>query len=440
MCGIWGCVSKHRRHFDYSTFCTLGIANDTRGGDSCGIFIDGHYEYGVGKEAKYFQNFFITNEFLTNLKESSIAFGHCRKASIGKIDETTAQPVVLTNEKGEVEYVLMHNGTIYNYEDLAKKYIPEIDIKGMTDSQVMARIFYYKGYDALSEYIGAAVFAIADYRDKKPKVYLYKGASKKSQYSKEESEERPLYFIIDNNQLIFSSIDTYLFALKPNITVWDLGCNCICEFIGKELKVIKKISRDKATQQKPFVWEIPKKYNNFGFSKENAYIYNDFISLNHRENIYSLRGKKLHGKIILSKYGGVLSNSSKADMSEEVYFWNGVALKNINCYRFITTLKKEVGCKDFDKKFENLIRFLSIDGLYFIDDICYKATSVKNKEPFTGEMRMLTDFSTTEYDKGKLVSTVYDNNNYNNAFITLFTTDWDFNFKTLREECKYLMK
>ena len=42
MCGLFGLVGKHSRSFDYSTFCTLGIANDSRGGDSCGIFIDGY--------------------------------------------------------------------------------------------------------------------------------------------------------------------------------------------------------------------------------------------------------------------------------------------------------------------------------------------------------------------------------------------------------------
>ena len=36
MCGIWGIVNTRPRKFDYTTFCTLGIANDTRGGDSCG--------------------------------------------------------------------------------------------------------------------------------------------------------------------------------------------------------------------------------------------------------------------------------------------------------------------------------------------------------------------------------------------------------------------
>ena len=39
MCGIAGIINKTPREFDYSTFCTLGIANDARGGDSCGVFM-----------------------------------------------------------------------------------------------------------------------------------------------------------------------------------------------------------------------------------------------------------------------------------------------------------------------------------------------------------------------------------------------------------------
>lgn len=120
MCGIFGIVTKSMRSFDFPTFCTLGIANDSRGGDSCGYFIDRHYEYGAKGNDKWFQCFFQNNKFLNELKMSSVAFGHCRKASVGIIDETTAQPVVLTDANGKVEYVLMHNGTIYNYKELAK--------------------------------------------------------------------------------------------------------------------------------------------------------------------------------------------------------------------------------------------------------------------------------------------------------------------------------
>ena len=130
MCGIAGILRTKKAKFDYQTFCTLGIANDSRGGDSCGVFIDGETEYGTFKE-KYFQDFFQDSKVINAAidKKINISLVHCRKASVGVVSEKTAQPVVLRDKAGNVRFVLLHNGTIWNYEELAKKYIPNIDIK-----------------------------------------------------------------------------------------------------------------------------------------------------------------------------------------------------------------------------------------------------------------------------------------------------------------------
>lgn len=53
MCGIFGIINKKKSDFDKTTFNVLGINNDTRGGDSCGVFIDGRYEYGVDDKSYY---------------------------------------------------------------------------------------------------------------------------------------------------------------------------------------------------------------------------------------------------------------------------------------------------------------------------------------------------------------------------------------------------
>ena len=101
MCGIAGIITKTPRVFDYSTFCTLGIANDARGGDSCGVFIDGRYEYGT-EDTKLFSNYFLSSDLLDNTNKAMVAMVHCRKASVGKISKETAQPVVLTDKNGKV--------------------------------------------------------------------------------------------------------------------------------------------------------------------------------------------------------------------------------------------------------------------------------------------------------------------------------------------------
>ena len=51
-------ISKKPRRFNKRAFCTMGVRNDSRGGDSCGIFIDGKSEYGIDNQ-KTFINFIV---------------------------------------------------------------------------------------------------------------------------------------------------------------------------------------------------------------------------------------------------------------------------------------------------------------------------------------------------------------------------------------------
>ena len=148
---VFGIINPKPKKFDYSTYCVMGNINDSRGGDSCGMFIDGQTDYGIEGDDKYFANYFTKSELLKGIKDCTIALGHCRKTSPGmKTGREQAQPVVLKKKgTGEPLMAVVHNGTIYNYEDLAKKYIPDVDITGMSDTQVMTRIFFYKGYDVL---------------------------------------------------------------------------------------------------------------------------------------------------------------------------------------------------------------------------------------------------------------------------------------------------
>lgn len=431
MCGLFGLVGKNSRLFDYSTFCTLGIANDSRGGDSCGIFIDGHTEYGIDKN-KYFSNFFYNSKFLNALNYCTIALGHCRKASIGSVNKSSAQPIVIKSESGNVDFVVLHNGTIFNYESLANKYIPDIDIKGLTDSQVMALIFYHKGYEVLGEYIGGAVFVIVDYR--KSEILLFKGASKKDIYSKEESEERPLFYNIEDGELVFSSIGTYLIALRPYTSTNSLKPNCIYQFDGTDLVEYKKISRKNCKQKQDFISTF--QYN----TEDYISVYNtlsDFVNTNTHSNFYLSNNKKIHGRIITTVYGRIITDCSKVT-GKEVYFWNGVALKNKFYFKLLSILKNKTNLSftEFDSKFMNLIRYLSIDGVYNINDIWYKATSPTSKELYTGKLQMLTSATALN-----IVNGICNGSSYGNSYNTPFELiDKNLNFKDYKEECKFLMK
>lgn len=431
MCGIAGIVTKTKSSFDYATFCTLGIANDARGGDSCGIFIDGKYEYGV-KETKLFSSFFPDNDLLNSVKQSSIAFVHCRKASVGAIDEKRAQPVII--KKGDkIEYVLMHNGTIYNYQELAKKYIPEVDIVGMTDSQVMANIFYRKGYACLNEYQGGAVFAIADYRFKKPKVFLFKGASKNNTYSKEKTEERPLFYCIDEEkeELVFSSICTHMFALRRHLTVYYVPENMLLEFDGTDLEVKGVYIRDNVYQTK-----INSYYTNI---EDFEYYggYDSYVTIDKNLNLYSCRGKKLHGKIYMSNYGRV--EDRPGNRIHEIYFYDGILLKNIHCFRFLSVLQNRSGLstKEFKDKYEILIRFLSLDQLYCSNNVWRKAITPIGSTVYTGVYHPITSSTTMYIIEGHVDRTDYKNSE---TLDVIFSRKFNIDFKEIRDLWKLLTK
>ena len=246
MCGLFGIISKEKVTVDKRVLATLGFMNDVRGGDACGLFIDGQVEYGTeGDDVKFF-NFFKKSELFKNANKASVVLGHCRKASVGGKSADKAQPIVI-KEDDEIKFVLLHNGTIKNYAELAKKYIPDEDITGLSDTQVMAKIFYLAGFDCLGEYNGGAVFVIADYREETPQIYLWRGSSKDYKYSKEPTYERPLFVVKFNNRLAFSSIGEGLECLYPDLEVQTIQPNTLVSFDGR-LHIVRKFDRSECIQ------------------------------------------------------------------------------------------------------------------------------------------------------------------------------------------------
>lgn len=412
-CGIFGIINTKKSPFDYTTFSVLGINNDSRGGDSCGVFIDGQVEYGVDKQ-KLFEDFMYDSVLVQTTEECHIALGHCRKASIGKVSLETAQPVCLHNSNNEIEYVLMHNGTIHNYEELAKKYIPEIDIKGMTDSQVMARIFYHKGYDALGEYNGGAVFVIVDYRKGNPTVLMWKGASPKYSTSKDSEEERPLYVSRDVDELVFSSIGKYLPALRPYNELRTIPANCLICYGQNKLVKVKEYDRSKCQQSKntPVVTyygnrsfnDIDNDYSDDLFP---PYTYSQFIVPDPLNHIYKVNNVPVNGKFWLSSYGTLFKNKpAYASKAIEMCFFEGIPIPNEDAYNLIlkNCKKSTLDQSDFVILFENLIRYMSYDQIYLDEhNKLVKAVSPTSWTTYSGSHQFIGQSQIRNYQKGMMI-------------------------------------
>ena len=418
MCGIFGMISKRPKAFNKRAFCTMGVRNDSRGGDSCGVFIDGFTEYGVDKK-KLFIDFFRESVVLNSTTECKVALGHCRKASVGKVSVETAQPVVLYNEQGSVDYVLIHNGTIYNYKELAQKYIPDVNIEGLTDSQVMARIFYYAGYDALDEYEGGAVFVIYDYRINKS--LIFKGASKKSTYSPEATEERPLYYCWHNGRFVFSSIFETLYAFYYEETIYYFPTNKLITVKGNTLKLVKEYPRTKCTQTKTTTVVTKRGHvyddDEWGIWHGWSHIKprsgpGDFFKIEFDGERYTDPQKNpLHGTIFVSTWGYAYPNKKhKETWLQEVAFFNGRLLKHPKAFALINKMYQEAN-KTLTKEVITLINMLDFNP-YSDDLLQYYWYDSKRLTVPTGTWKWpLVDFSCTFSNIGSLMDV--GNESYN---------------------------
>lgn len=239
MCGICSIISQEPTKFNINHFNILGTLNDERGGDSCGYFIDGTVNKGVADLA-YFRYFTTKQKYP---KYVSIALIHCRKTSPGYVSNLEqAQPVVI-EEDGKCKFVLMHNGTITNIRALATKYVPDFDTLGLSDSQILAQIIYKSGFKVLEEYEGAAALIMADYRDKKPKVFVFKGSSCYNEVN--ETCERPLYYAKIEDKIYISSMYYSLYCCDYTKPIYNVPVNALCEVKNNTLKPIYLIDRSK---------------------------------------------------------------------------------------------------------------------------------------------------------------------------------------------------
>ena len=417
-------------------------------------------------------------------KKAKLILGHDRKASIGEISLETAQPVCLYDDNNEIEFVLIHNGTIYNYTELAEKYIPHVDIKGLTDSQVMARIFYWAGYEALDEYNGAAVFVILDYRGKpkdSPTVYMYKGASKLSEHSKDIVVERPLYLTISKNEIWFSSIADMLDAISFPDTCMTLSHNILTEVSYDteiDLYTTKKVDRSKCIQNKKYTQY--KSYNNnthnrkdYGYGNYNNYdsygsydTYDDYYKNNKgvytkRESTYNFkndwiteddlsgtnrvvlcadglyrRGKELvHGIYSLSRFGyGYITTSNQYE-SGSYCFFKGRLLPSIEVYNMLMSIAEfaEASPSDFEDEFPQVVDMYSyIPSINILADgkniEAYEVDRLDNIIPFSGFIKPIfsSNFKQFEFIDSLHIDTETSTTMNENieAYIE-FTKEWE---------------
>lgn len=430
MCGLFGVIYKQPQQLDKIPFISLGRDNVSRGKDSCGIVIDNQVEYGLNKE-KEFESFYKTSKLLKETTTCKFAIGHTRAASAGlKVGKEQAQPITIY-EGNKLQYVLTHNGTIDNKaRDLAKKYLPGVEVGDNTDSWIMANIFYYVGYDVLLEYEGSGMFIMVDYRKEKPQIMMFKGASRKSYADQTLYEERPLYLTQEEDAIWYSSISSSLEAARYGNNVKQLLSNTLY-LINDDLKfqVIKRYDRSKKIQASNTWYGYNNKdydsgfgtsssnYNNDKTYSHNApgmiedksnTIYTDKVNYN-ANGLYVMKNRILN-EVVKLDFGGFPVTSFSLT-GEEYPFYAGRLLLDVKDYELIKDIEKEMNMKEneFEMFYPELLDYLSYLPMAYVDEnknqMFLKQFDLEKLEYYDGTLRPLFHTGITyKVEKGYIVS------------------------------------
>lgn len=477
MCGISGYISNKKAPLYKTIIKTLGVFNDTRGGDSCGLFIDDDVEIGIDKKA-CFSNFIEESKLFNSKKSAKIVFTHCRKRSIGVISENTAQPVVIKNKNGDIDFVLMHNGTIYNTDELWEEHCSEKLDYNLTDSQKMAALFYNYGYESLSKYQGSAAFVILDYRENRdnPKILFFRGESLSTWNASIPAEERPLFFIYDKNAIIFSSIYSSLRCITES-EIFSLIPNQLCEYVNNELVVRKAYDRSgqyqinrkttsnygNHTKQESLFHD--RTYDEYDYYEGNYYDYNKNFKKPEKwfKNDNKGKSQSLYSRDKLSycasfgvvKYGADLAHGkyktscfgyNTTNSLEEVWFFQGhLLLGGKKTYTFLEeqfSKQPNFTYQEFVNYFFSAIRKFSAYPVLSLSTMRYEIEDeYGNIAPYNGKFTVPFD---TNYVTKNIVNGVYAGQekcsyyNYLSAFNGMINRINEYDFDYNEENTKFI--
>lgn len=236
MCGLAGFYPKKGKIANINIIFAMGIMNENRGTDSCGISIGNYIEKGIDKESD--ARVFIDNNrknIIKRLVSDPIIF-HTRKSTYGSHIYDNAHPFhwYLPDNKKNY-FVFAHNGTLEDWRSMITNWNIQGDSKLVQiDSHALGLAIYKAirtGQDfdhILTKYKGAAAFL--GYND--DMFLVWKGANN-------NIVERPMYYIENSDGWYFHSQELILSLLFPDKHVYEVDNNTLLVF--KNNKLFNKI-------------------------------------------------------------------------------------------------------------------------------------------------------------------------------------------------------
>lgn len=220
-CGLIGFSGKTESKANLSIIQMLVVWNSLeRGTDSIGVYTK---DSGIKKSIDYPYKFIKDDDICKIIEKSKDTLIHVRKSSVGVNNIRNAHPFKFDNIIGA------HNGTLIQYDDLAKKYnIPYSSY--FVDSEVILNAFSQdlknNNLNILNNYKGAATLLMYD--DDRELFYVYKDSSRPLFYGKDSegnlyisSLAEPLEYCDLTEVTTFK--DEHFYVIKDGDIIYENG-------------------------------------------------------------------------------------------------------------------------------------------------------------------------------------------------------------------------
>lgn len=442
MCGLFAYVSKDNEWTELRRwkFQMLGVANDDRGGDGCGIAFDGIVIKGA--TPKKFDEFWRLDNVPYELEMPAI-IGHDRKASVGAQTLENTQPICFDN----MNTILAHNGTVYNYKEMHASHKVkdhfDNDIVGMSDSQVMCMLIEKSGWQILNEYEGSMAFLLMR-ADEPGVIYAYHGKSRYRRSATVDTEERPLFYATEKGDTWLCSTKIPLEKIIVNKdSILELPFNKVFRFDGETMTEVFSVNRENCVQWEDYIpakpTTYPKRYDNdYFYNKkdeedsrqpalpfqgtkkkisEDKYWGQTKGCIYYEQGYFKMDGEKLDGLVSITSHGRVTTYSDPESMS--LYFHEGNLVKGEDAYiDLIHTLTTEEYAKSFSqRKLWMIGKFfanpfvVSLDSKGGSEDILYSAKVLAHDSlcsiRYTGQIHIPFTAKVLVVRDGELTDTIY---------------------------------
>jgi len=227
-------ITEAQKNLAYAKMKLLGAYNQERGGDGCGMLLNGQVYKGwrsyqePKKDTQLFKDFISDPEIKALKYEGGVIIIHSRKGTIGGNSKNECHPFELKNGADpRLNMTIVHNGTISNMYKLCQKYdVPFEDWK--VDSHGLAMIMAKSGLEVLKDYEGYAAL-VWNLEGEPNSLFIYHGlyCEYTTDTIEDSLEERPMYVLETPEGMYFSSMENSLDAIAETgqkVNFVDYNC------------------------------------------------------------------------------------------------------------------------------------------------------------------------------------------------------------------------